>query len=98
MSNRVAAFILCCGLAALPTFVWAEGASLSPPDNHYFGSEGSWGQKYADQWALHRIGFDASAESAWRLVRPDAQPVIVAVIDTGLDWNHRNIDWENYLA
>jgi subtilisin family serine protease len=73
----------------------AQTARLSPPDNHYFTSQGSWGQKYPDQWALQRIGFDASANSAWRLVKQNAQPVIVAVIDTGLDWNHRNIDPEN---
>src|SRR5262249_35447830 len=34
-------------------------------------------------------------DSAWRLVKRNAQPVIVAVIDTGLDWNHRNIASEN---
>lgn len=77
----------------------AQGSRLVPPENHYFVSKGSWGQAYPDQWALHRIGFDASPQSAWRLVRKDAQPVIVAIIDTGLDWNHRNIDsdklWRN---
>src|SRR5258705_4248971 len=36
-----------------------------------------------------------SPNSAWRLVKQNAQPVVVAVIDTGLDWNHRNIDPEN---
>ena len=73
----------------------AQTAMLSPPDNHYFTSQGSWGQKYPDQWALQRIGFDASPNSAWRLVKQNARPVVVAVIDTGLDWNHRNIDPEN---
>ncbi len=73
----------------------AQGAMLDPPVNRYFTSQGSWGQKYPDQWALPRIGFDSSPQSAWRLVKRDAQPVVVAVIDTGLDWNHRNIDWEN---
>jgi subtilisin family serine protease len=70
-------------------------AMLEPPANHYFVSKGSWGQNYPDQWALQRIGFDASPDSAWRLVRRDAKPVIVAVVDTGLDWNHRNIAREN---
>jgi subtilisin family serine protease len=73
----------------------AQSAMLEPPTNHYFNSQGSWGQKYPDQWGLQRIGFDASPTSAWRLVRRDAQPVVVALIDTGLDWNHRNIDWDN---
>lgn len=68
---------------------------LSPPDNHYFLSRGSWGQDYPDQWALQRIGFDASPNSAWRLVKANAQPVTVAMIDTGIDWTHRNVRIEN---
>ena len=44
---------------------------------------------------LAEIGFDNSPTSAWRLVKRTASPVIVAVIDTGLDWNHKNISWEN---
>jgi subtilisin family serine protease len=79
-------------LAAGPA--WSQ-AMLDPPDTRYFVSQGSWGQKYADQWGLHRVGFDASPQSAWRLVKRDAKPVVVALIDTGLDWNHRNIDLEN---
>ena len=94
-------------LALLPALLAApaaaqappQGTALAPPENHYFVSKGSWGQTYPDQWALQRIGFDASPQSAWRLVKRDAQPVIVAIIDTGLDWNHRNIDsdklWRN---
>jgi subtilisin family serine protease len=66
---------------------------LAPPQTHYFSSIGSWGQKYPDQWALQRIGFDASPQSAWRLIKKNAQPVIVAIIDTGLDWNHKSINW-----
>jgi subtilisin family serine protease len=73
---------------------WSQ-AVLDPPDNRYFVSQGSWGQKYADQWGLHRVGFDSSPQSAWRLVKRDAKPVVVALIDTGLDWNHRNVDLEN---
>jgi subtilisin family serine protease len=82
-------------IACVPCGAHAQQAMLAPPSNHYFTSEGSWGQKYPDQWALPRIGFDGSANSAWRLVKQNAQPVVVAVIDTGLDWNHRNIDLEN---
>lgn len=86
------ALLLLVGLnAAAPA--WAQAPTLAPPDSRYFVGKGSWGQTYPDQWALQRIGFDASAQSAWRLVKRDAQPVVVAVIDTGLDWNHKNIDW-----
>lgn len=73
----------------------SQQSMLEPPNTHYFVGEGSWGQKYPDQWALKRIGFDSSVDSAWRLVRSAAEPVIVAIIDTGLDWNHKNIDWKN---
>jgi subtilisin family serine protease len=68
---------------------------LTPPTSHYLSSVGSWGQKFPDQWGLAHVGFDQSPQSAWRLIKSDAQPVTVAVIDTGLDWNHRNIDWQN---
>ena len=94
MSKLSAAFIVSTAVLLAPAAACAQSATLAPPGNHYFTSKGSWGQKQADQWALQRIGFDASPQSAWRLVRSDAQPVIVAVIDTGLDWNHRNIDWD----
>lgn len=68
---------------------------LEPPSTKYFRSSGSWGQKQPDQWGLQRLGFDASPQSAWRLVKKNAEPVIVALIDSGLDWNHRSIDWSN---
>jgi subtilisin family serine protease len=73
----------------------AQSEMLAPPENHYLVSQGSWGQAYPDQWALQRIGFDAAPDSAWRLVKRDAEPVVVALIDTGLDWNHKNIDQKN---
>ena len=68
---------------------------LEPPDTHYFVGEGSWGQNYPDQWALKRIGLDSTPNSAWRLIRRKAEPIVVAVVDTGLDWNHKDIDRDN---
>ena len=90
MRNLVSSLFLICACSG-SNVAWSQPAMLAPPDNHYFVSKGSWGQDYPDQWALQRIGFDSSPESAWRLVRRDAKPVTVAVIDTGLDWYHRNI-------
>jgi subtilisin family serine protease len=95
MTRKLASLLLLCGSLGACGAAWAQDATLSPPDNQYFVSQGSWGQKYPDQWALQRIGFDASPQSAWRLVKRNAQPVVVALIDTGLDWNHKNIDWES---
>ncbi len=96
MNRKLAFALITCGVAgsAVGT-AWTQTAMLEPPTNHYFVSEGTWGQKRPDQWALPHIGFDGSPDSAWRLVKRDAKPVIVAVIDTGLDWNHRNIAPEN---
>jgi subtilisin family serine protease len=95
MTRNFLTLMLAGSMIGLCGSVWAQGEMLSPPENHYFVSSGSWGQKYPDQWALQRVGFDSSPESAWRLIKRDARPVIVAVIDTGLDWNHKNIDWSN---
>lgn len=98
--HRIGLFALA-GLLAGPAAAQgpAQSPMLTPPENHYFVSKGSWGQTYPDQWALQRIGFDTSPQSAWRLIKRNAQPVIVAIIDTGLDWNHRSIDsdklWRN---
>jgi subtilisin family serine protease len=95
MIRKFAWLLLVCGVLYLPSSACPQTAMLAPPDNHYFVSAGSWGQSYPDQWALQRVGFDSSPNSAWRLVKRNAQPVIVALIDTGLDWNHENIDWQN---
>lgn len=87
-------------LAAIVLF--AAGASSSgiakaqtAPNDPYFKAKGTWGQSYPDQWALKRVGFDESANSAWTLVGKRPSPVIVAVIDTGLDWNHADISWDH---
>jgi len=59
----------------------------------------SWGGKVDDQWAIKRVGFTDDENSAWRLVSDNAAPVVVAVIDTGLDWHHADLDpaslWRN---
>src|SRR5690606_10808382 len=57
--------------------------------------KGGWTQSYDDMWAIKRVGFTADRDSAWKLVKPDAKPVTVAVIDTGVDWNHLDLSWDN---
>ena len=68
--------------------------AAAEPNDPYFSAAGSWGQTYPDQWALNRVGFDSSMESAWRLAGDNLSAVIVAVIDTGVDWNHSDISWD----
>ncbi len=65
------------------------------PNDLYFAGAGAWGQSHDDQWGLKRIGLTADPQSAWSLLGPDPRPVVVAVIDTGLDWNHLDFDWRN---
>jgi subtilisin family serine protease len=95
MKQAVAALVAGLALFAACVCAWPQEAMLAPPDNHFFVGKASWGQPFADQWGLRRVGFDDSPGSAWRLIKRDAQPVIVAVIDTGLDWYHTNIDPQN---
>ncbi len=59
------------------------------------GRSGSWGQPYDDQWAIKRVGLTATEDSAWDLLGDNPASVLVAVIDTGLDWNHLDISWDS---
>lgn len=69
------------------------------PDDPHFRSTGTWGQRYPDQWAIQRVGLTRGEDSAWNLVGSNPSPILVAVVDTGLDWNHADIDrarlWRN---
>lgn len=66
-----------------------DPAPLAYPNDPLFHSQGSWEQEFDDQWALKalRVYTDMT-----RSMRPseDQPPVIVAVIDTGLDYLHRD--------
>jgi hypothetical protein len=76
-------------LKADPDIEYAEedgtvSGNLTPNDP-YFSSYGSWGQAYYDLWGLHTI----NASTAWNT--STGSGVIVAVIDTGIDYNHPDI-------
>ncbi len=66
----------------------AQAAGANRPDP-YSTSSGAWGQAHLDQWGLARIG--------WRpeLVASATTPIIVAVIDTGLDYYHPDLHPDN---
>jgi len=73
---------------------------LLPTDPNFLKSgRSSWGEPFADQWAIRRVGFTDDESSAWNLLPGDARPVTIAVVDTGLDWHHADIDaesiWQN---
>lgn len=79
-----------------PNVLWAEedraiSVSYVPNDPDY-SSSGSWGQSYDDLYGLKSIGTAA----AWDTTR--GLGVIVAVIDTGVDYTHPDISaniWTN---
>jgi len=62
------------------------------PCDPFFHSKGSWDQPYDDQWALKRIGFLPMPRGTTGSLWPKkGKPVLVAVIDTGLDVLHLDL-------
>ena len=62
------------------------------PNDPYYSSSGAWGQTFPDLWGLQNI----SAEAAWN--SSTGQNVVVAVSDSGVDYNHEDIAaniWQN---
>ncbi len=64
-----------------------------------YETSGLWGQKFDNQWAIKRVGFEEEKLPQWPSRLPASTDVTVAVIDTGLDWYHPDIDhdkiWTN---
>jgi subtilisin family serine protease len=81
---------LCAQLQKHPSVEYAEPnfliKSLLVPDDPYYHSSGTWGQSYDDLWGIKKI----QCEGAWD-VTTGSQDVIVAVVDTGIDYNHEDL-------
>jgi len=58
------------------------------PNDPYYISAGSWGQAYDDLWGLKKI----HCQEAWDV--SEGEGVVVAVIDSGVDYNHPDL-WDN---
>lgn len=63
------------------------------PNDRFYSSKGAWGQEYNDQWGLRRIGFTpkGAGRSAWDIETGEGKPVIVAVLDSGIDYFHPDL-------
>jgi subtilisin family serine protease len=55
---------------------------LTIPNDPFYSSNGSWEQSYDDLWGLKQL----QLADAWNTTKGDG--VVVAVIDTGVDYNH----------
>ncbi len=64
---------------AEPNFI--ARLEMVPNDPYYFSS-GTWGQEYADMWGAHAVNL----EEAWDVTQ--GAGVVVALIDTGIDYTH----------
>lgn len=62
-----------------------EGLVSLSSDDTFYPTTGSWGQSYDDLWWFKKI----HAEQAWNYTKGSG--ITVAVIDTGLDYNHPDI-------
>jgi subtilisin family serine protease len=84
-------------LAFAAAGVRALSAQALEPNDPLYRSRGSWGEQRDDQWGLKRVGFSSSGRdrSAWERLGEARHPVIVAVLDSGLDYLHPDLRPEN---
>lgn len=73
--------------SANPTPLPSSTPAPGYPNDPYFWSSNSWGQGYDDLWDMKKI----KADQAWPLVATSSATVVVAVSDTGVDYNHEDL-------
>lgn len=95
VSNTSAGFGIVKVVILLITLLSSGLLTAEPPNDPYYDSFGSWGQGFEDQWGLKRIGFTSGEDSAWSIEDGTSNAIVVAIIDTGLDYYHPDFDLKN---
>lgn len=92
------------GLLAIAAVALALLAGLAPParveekspNDPLYHSAGSWGQRYGDQWAHRKVGLTPKGQnSAWDIEDGERDPIVVAFVDTGIDYAHPELAKRN---
>ncbi len=66
--------------------LFSFSVAFAAPDDPYMNSDETWSQPYPDQWAVEEQRVYADVAPQQR-----GEPVIVAVIDTGIDYTHEDL-------
>lgn len=65
--------------------------TYTTPNDPYYHTSGSWGQNYQDLYGIHlTINSADTNDNAWDVTTGSAD-IIVAVVDTGVDYNHDDL-------
>jgi len=73
------------------------GIEYAEPNYIYFAASVPNDPRYNDQWSLHDLGTSnkhINMEQAWD-IETGSKDVIVAVLDSGVDYNHSDLDGNN---
>jgi subtilisin family serine protease len=84
-------------LVFLALFAGNPRVQVRTPNDPYLYSKGSWGQSYQDQWGHWKVGLTPmeAGKSAWDIESGEKNPIVVAFIDSGLDYIHPEIARKN---
>jgi hypothetical protein len=99
MSERSFVKPIAVGAIALGLILVTRAAFLQEktPNDPYLYSKASWGQDYMDQWGHYRIGLlpMGAGKSGWDIETGEKNPVVVAFVDSGIDYLHPEIARKN---
>ncbi|MCX5697440.1 MAG: S8 family serine peptidase [Candidatus Omnitrophica bacterium] len=83
---------ICQKLKTDPSIEYAEPNYIvtveTTPNDPFLSSRGSWQQEYDDLWGIKKV----QSQQTWAVSQ--GQDVVVAVIDSGVDYNHSDL-WDN---